>query len=122
MTFKEKINLFRKSITKNLFVKTINETKSVQNSIKNPSEIKRILIVRPNHRLGNQLLITPLLQEVITTFPEAKIDLFLKGNLGPILFKNYPEVNKIIALPRKHFKEIIKYLAVGFTYAKTITI
>lgn len=118
MTFKEKINLFRKSITKNLFVKTINETKSVQNSIKNPSEIKRILIVRPNHRLGNQLLITPLLQEVITTFPEAKIDLFLKGNLGPILFKNYPEVNKIISLPRKHFKEIIKYLGCWFYLRK----
>ncbi|MBE9575306.1 glycosyltransferase family 9 protein [Flavobacterium proteolyticum] len=114
MTFKEKINLFRKNITKNLFVKTINETKSTHNSIKNASEIKRILIVRPNHRLGNQLLITPLLQEVITTFPDAKIDVFLKGNLGPILFKNYPEVNKIIALPRKHFKEFIKYLGCWF--------
>ncbi|MQP25427.1 lipopolysaccharide heptosyltransferase family protein [Flavobacterium sp. LMO8] len=110
MNLKEEINLFRKSITKNLFVKTINETKSYQNSIKNPSEIKKILIVRPNHRLGNQLLITPLLQELITTFPDAKIDLFLKGNLGSILFKNYPEVNKIISLPRKHFKEFIKYL------------
>lgn len=118
MTLKEKINLFRKSITKNLFVKTINETKSTQNSLKNSSEIKRILIVRPNHRLGNQLLITPLVQEVITTFPEAKIDLFLKGNLGPILFKNYPEVNKIIALPRKHFKEFIKYLGCWFYLRK----
>ena len=114
MTYKEKINLFRKSITKNLFVKTINETNSVKKSIKDSSEIKRILIVRPNHRLGNQLLITPLLQEVIATFPDAKIDLFLKGNLGAILYKNYPEVNKIIALPRKHFKELLKYLGCWF--------
>lgn len=118
MTLKGKINLFRKRITKNLFVKTINETKSAHSSIKNPSEIKRILIVRPNHRLGNQLLITPLLQDVITTFPDARIDLFLKGNLGPILFKNYPEINKIIALPRKHFKEFIKYLGCWFYLRK----
>jgi hypothetical protein len=42
-------------------------------------KFNKILICRPNPRLGNQLLITPLLQEVITTFPECKIDLFVNG-------------------------------------------
>ena len=36
------------------------------------AEIKRILICRPNHRLGNLLLLTPLLQEVIETFLRAR--------------------------------------------------
>jgi hypothetical protein len=34
-------------------------------------KFNKILICRPNPRLGNQLLIT-LLQEVIATFPNAK--------------------------------------------------
>jgi ADP-heptose:LPS heptosyltransferase len=60
------------------------------------SEIKRILITRPNHRLGNQLLITPLLKEVHDQFPNARLDLFLKGNLGHMIFKNYEYVDDII--------------------------
>ena len=45
-------------------------TKSVGNSnFKNidtskKHEIKRVLICRPNHRLGNLLLTTPLVQEI----------------------------------------------------------
>lgn len=74
------------------------------------SSVKRVLILRPNGRLGNLLLITPLVQEITGTFPEAKIDLFVKGGLAPILFKNYPNVDHIIRLPGKPFKELIKYM------------
>lgn len=73
-------------------------------------EIKRVLICRPNHRLGNLLLITPLLQELTATFPNCKIDLFVKGDLAQILFKNYENIDNIIRLPRKPFKHPIKYL------------
>ena len=34
-------------------------------------KVKRVLICRPNHRLGNMLLITPLVQEVERTFPNT---------------------------------------------------
>ena len=74
------------------------------------AEINRILICRPNHRLGNLLLITPLVQDVIDTFPNCKIDLFVKGNLAPTLFKNYENINCIIELPRKPFKNFLKYI------------
>jgi hypothetical protein len=50
-------------------------------------KFNKILICRPNPRLGNQLLITPLLQEVITTFPECEIDLFVNGGLAPLYLK-----------------------------------
>lgn len=81
--------------------------------IKGDSEIavKRILINRPNGRLGNLLLITPLVKEVSETFPNSKIDLFVKGNLAPILFENYENVDRYIKLPGKPFKNLFQYAA-----------
>src|SRR5690606_36145886 len=76
-----------------------------------PLVINRILISRPNHRLGNQLLITPLVQEVQQLFPKASIDLFVKGTVAPILFKNYG-INEYIKLPRKPLKELTNYFKV----------
>lgn len=75
-----------------------------------PLEVKRVLISRPNHRLGNLLLITPLVQEVQTLFPNATIDIFIKGNLGSIVFENFTHVNQIIRLPKKHFDELGNYM------------
>lgn len=77
-----------------------------------PQPIKRILISRPNHRLGNLLLITPLLQEVAHTFPDAKVDLFVKGGIAPVLFEHYHQIDRIISLPRKPFKELGNYVKV----------
>ena len=78
-------------------------------------EIKRVLICRPNQRLGNLLLITPLVQEVTATFPECKIDLFVKGGLAPIIFENYDNINLVIELPKKPFKNLINYFKVWIT-------
>jgi ADP-heptose:LPS heptosyltransferase len=95
-----------KSITANVGV-------SSQNSkldLIDPKQIKRVLISRPNHRLGNLLLIAPLVQEVARTFPNCRIDLFVKGNLTPIIFENYDNIGQIIKLPKKHFKNLLGYL------------
>lgn len=101
-------------------------TKRIGSSHSNPKtdsskkiEIKKVLIIRPNHRLGNQLLLTPLVQEVINTFPDCKIDLFVKGGVAPIVFQNYPEVDKIIQLPKKPFNELLKYAKAWFSIKKT---
>lgn len=75
----------------------------------NISDIKKVLIIRPNHRLGNQLLITPLVQEVINTFPDCKIDLFVKGGVANPVFENYQHIHKIIQLPKKPFSNLFKY-------------
>jgi heptosyltransferase-3 len=77
-----------------------------------PKKIKRILVSRPNHRLGNQLLMTPLIQELEQTFPEAKIDLFVKGGASFAIFQNYDSIDQIISLPKEHFKHLLKYLSV----------
>lgn len=76
------------------------------------SSVKRVLIVRPNSRLGNQLMITPLLQEIIHYFPDCKIDVLVRGGLTPILLKNYKNIDHIVMLPGKPFKELIKYVKV----------
>ena len=110
MGFAIKINQFRRSLMRRI---TANVGKSTQNrklSLIDPNQIKRVLISRPNHRLGNLLLITPLVQEVAQTFPNCKIDLFVKGNLASIIFENYDEIGQIIKLPKKHFKDLKEYL------------
>ncbi len=73
--------------------------------------VKRILICRPNHRLGNMLLITPLVQEVARTFPEARIDLFVKGGIASVVFEHYACIDRIIMLPKKTFRYFFKYLS-----------
>ncbi len=74
--------------------------------------IRNVLICRPNSRLGNQLLITPLVQEVSEIFPNCKIDLFVRGNLAPIIFENYENIDHILKLPKKPFKELVSYIKV----------
>jgi len=105
----KKLNAFRRKLMRSL-TRNVGPSKTY---IKGDSEVtfKRILINRPNGRLGNLLLITPLVKEVSETFPNSKIDLFVKGNLAPILFKNYEQVDRYIKLPGKPFKNLFQYAA-----------
>ena len=109
MKVPKSINVFRRKIMHSI-------TKNIGSSHSEPKydankkiEIKRVLIIRPNHRLGNQLLLTPIVQEVINTFPDCKIDLFVKGGVAFPVFENYKQVNKIIQLPKKPFNHLFKY-------------
>ncbi len=79
-------------------------------TFENSGEIERILVVRPNGRLGNQLMLTPLLQELERLFPEAKFDLYVKSRVAPILFQNYRNLGEIIILPNKPFKQFGLYV------------
>lgn len=76
----------------------------------NTAETNRILICRPNHRLGNLLLVTPVLQEVIKMFPNSKIDLLVQGDAAPLIFKNYENIDRIIELPSKPVKYLMVYI------------
>ncbi|WP_228237798.1 glycosyltransferase family 9 protein [Allomuricauda sp. M10] len=72
--------------------------------------IERILICRPNHRLGNLLLLSPLVQELESTFPNSEIDLLVNHSCAIQLYQNYDNVNNVIVFPKKPFKSPIKYL------------
>ncbi len=114
MGFSARVNSIRRRVMHNL-------TKGVGSSYKEPEQgsvstedIKKVLIVRPNHRLGNQLLLTPIVQEVIETFPDCEIDLFVKGGVAHPVFQNYSHVKHIIKLPKKPFNNLLKYISVWF--------
>jgi len=117
MNFLQRINVVRRNITRGI-TRNIGNKGLDHKPVANGTTIKRIFISRPNGRLGNLLLITPLLQEVTDTFPNCVIDVFVKGGLAPILFKNYPNVNFIIQLPGKPFKQLFKYLGEWFSIKK----
>jgi len=118
MSFLSKINHYRRGVMRNL-TKNIGKPKSELDIVLvDQSEIKRVLICRPNARLGNLLLITPLVQEVMEIFPNCKVDLFVKGTLAPIIFENYESINKVIDLPKKPFKNLLKYLNVWISIKK----
>lgn len=109
MTFKTRINEIRRWFMQGI-------TKHVGSEYKEPkvgdlkiSDIKKVLIIRPNHRLGNQLLLTPIVQEVINTFPNCELDLFVKGGVANPVFENYKEINNIIQLPKKPFSNLVTY-------------
>ena len=118
MSILKTLNVFRRKTTRKL-ARYIGRSKPGLLAEKvQAGDIRTILVNRPNHRLGNMLLITPLLQELIHNFPDCKIDLFVKGGLAPLLFKNYAQVDKIIRLPKRPFKELLKYTGVWFTLRK----
>ena len=110
-TFKIWINSLRKNILLSI-MKYIGASNHQNGKPIDKVQIKRVLIIRPNHRLGNQLMMTPVVQEVLETFSNCQIDLFA-GKVSPVLFKNYERIDRIIKLPRKPFKELFKYLAIA---------
>lgn len=63
--------------------------------------IHRVLICRPNHRLGNAVLISALLAEVEALYPGAEIDLVSGGDAAQSLFGDRFLVRRVFSLPRK---------------------
>jgi heptosyltransferase-3 len=116
MKIKKNINGVRRSVMRSL-TKNIGKS-SIDLNPEKDIIIKRILISRPNHRLGNLLLLSPLVQEVIDTFPESKIDLFVKGGITPSIYKNYTNIDKITQLPKKPFSNLFQYIK-GWTSIRT---
>lgn len=116
MSFKKKINECRRKLMRALTQYIGQSSPKTAVDDQHPV-IRHILISRPNHRLGNQLLITPLVQEVQKIFQQAQIELFTQGNLAPIIFKYYP-INDFIKLPLKPFKEPWDYLKVWLKIRK----
>jgi lipopolysaccharide heptosyltransferase III len=108
MEIKKQINNTRRRvmdwITRGIGANTIREPASLDGK-----PIRRILVCRPNHRLGNMLMITPLIQDIAHFFPTASVDLFVQGEAAVPIFQNYPHVSRIIQLPGRPFSHLLKY-------------
>ncbi|MEO9077874.1 MAG: glycosyltransferase family 9 protein [Rhodanobacter sp.] len=62
--------------------------------------IHRVLVCRPNHRLGNTVLISALITEVETLYPGAEIDL-LGSQATADLYADRFRVHRVFVLPQK---------------------
>jgi ADP-heptose:LPS heptosyltransferase len=63
--------------------------------------INRILLLRPNHRLGNTLLLTPLLSELEQRFPGAEVDVLTACEAADQIFAGFRQVQQIYQLTRR---------------------
>ncbi len=68
-------------------------------------------MLRPNHRIGNTLLLTPLMQELEAQFPEAGIELVTAGGVARVVFARYPQVTALHAFPAKSYRHPGKVLS-----------
>ena len=71
-------------------------------------EIKTIIIVRPNYRIGNLIFLTPLINELNKNIPHAKIDIIVGIKIAGDILEPLPNVQKVIDIPRKLLKQPIK--------------
>ena len=77
-----------------------------------PEAVRRIVVLRPNHRIGNTLLLTPLMQELEARFPAAQVDLVSAGGVAQAVFARYPQVSARHAFPGKSYRHPAKVLRV----------
>ncbi len=76
-----------------------------------PEAVRRIVVLRPNHRIGNTLLLTPLMQELETQFPDASVELVTAGGVAKAVFARYPQVTALHAFPAKSYQHPGKVLS-----------
>jgi heptosyltransferase III len=76
-----------------------------------PEAVRRIVVLRPNHRIGNTLLLTPLMQELEAQFPQARIELVTAGSVARAVFARYPQVTALHAFPAKSYQHPGKVLS-----------
>ena len=63
------INNLRRKTTRFFSKIFVRDKLSEDNFSQNITQVKKILVSRPNHRLGNNLLLTPLITEISEIFP-----------------------------------------------------
>ncbi len=77
------------------FVKIIDTKSSLDKE-----EIKNIIIIRPNYRIGNLIFLTPLINELSKGIPNVKIDIIVGMKIAGDVLQGLPNVNKVISIPR----------------------
>lgn len=79
----------------------------------------RILVCRPNHRLGNTILLTPLISELERVFKGAEIDIISEGDIAREVFESFFSVKHIYCLPKRGFKRPAPFLGMLLKVRKT---
>jgi ADP-heptose:LPS heptosyltransferase len=69
-----------------------------------------ILICRPNTRLGNTLLMTPLLEEIEATLPSARVEILTACPAAPEVFREFPSIVRVHQLPFRGVRHPLRHL------------
>ena len=73
--------------------------------------IQRILVCRPNHRLGNTVLLTSLMGEIERQFPGAEVDLLGSGGATRSVFSGFATLGELFLLDRRALRRPIATFA-----------
>jgi heptosyltransferase III len=69
-----------------------------------------LLICRPNTRLGNTLLMTPLLQEIEAVLPSARVEILTACPAAHEVFREFPSVARVHQLPFRGVRHPLRHL------------
>ncbi len=69
-----------------------------------------ILICRPNTRLGNTLLMTPLVEELETALPGARVEILTACPAAHEIFRQFPNVRRVHQLPFRGVRHPLRHL------------
>jgi ADP-heptose:LPS heptosyltransferase len=69
-----------------------------------------ILICRPNTRLGNTLLMTPLVEEIEATLPCARVEILTACPSAHEVFQEFPSVERVHQLPFRGVRHPLRHL------------
>ncbi len=69
-----------------------------------------ILICRPNTRLGNTLLMTPLLEEIEAAMPAAQVEILTACPAAHEVFREFPSVRRVHQLPFRGVRHPVRHL------------
>jgi ADP-heptose:LPS heptosyltransferase len=99
MGFRQSIEEFRRTFLRGMFSALAG---SANGCARLPSSgIHRVLLIRPNHRLGNTLLLTPILADIERAYPSAEVDIITSGQAAHEVFGGFDSVRHLLVLPRK---------------------
>jgi heptosyltransferase-3 len=79
-----------------------------------PAAIRRVIVCRRNNRLGNMLLLTPLLRRLAATLPQAEIDVLIGSTDYRALFQGLPGVRQVWVMPRRSWLWPLRMLTLLF--------
>ena len=75
--------------------------------------IKSIVLIRPNYRIGNLIFLTPLINELAKYYPDTKIDIIVGMRLAGKILEPMPNVAHVMDIPRElllHPLDMLKYI------------
>lgn len=97
----------------NKFLHTLFAPKITDKTI-STDQIKNILIIRVNYRIGNILFTTPLINALTHDLPHAKIDMLIGAGITKPILEGFSSISNVFVLQRKfllHPIELFRFIA-----------